>query len=1742
MAGVVTVQVDATDPEDTVGSLTVEVSIDGGTYMTAAWNGASSRYEFSWNTVAETDASHTIDAKATDTGFNVGNATQTTANVDNSNPDAYGTEVLADGPVAFWRLGELSGTSAGDATGTGHSATYQGSPSLGVTALADRTTDTAVDFDGVNDAVLLTDSVDINLGGPYSARTIELWFNADEVTSRQVVFEEGGLSRGISLYVLGGQLYGAAWNILNDGPGTPWGVVSVSTPVSAGQTYHAVLVLDDVGDNLELYVNGASADSVSGVGPLFIHGNDGAIGAMRQYASFHDTTANNDGLEFNGTIDEVALYNIVVDAAMVSRHYGLGSGDVTPTVSITSPADLATVSGTELVTLTATDPEDPVGSLTVEVSIDGGAFVPAVWNAGMTRYEYSWDTTLETDGVRTIDARATDSVLNVGNALQISVTVDNTAPDTVDITNPVHASTVSGLLLLKVDATDAIAPLGSLTVEVSIDGGAWQAAPWNTVDAYEFSWNTVLETDGSHLIDARATDTGGNTSNATQIMTTVDNVGNVPVVSITAPVPAETVSGNPYTVSVDATDDIDPVGSLAVEVSIDGGAFTAAAWNGATSRYELAWDTTLETEATHTVDARATDAGLNVGNAAQVGVTVDNDDAPAAAVTNPVDLSTVSGSVTVQVDATDTEDVAGSLTVEVSIDGGAFTAAAWNGATSRYELVWDTTLETDGAHTVDARATDSKAQTTNATQVSVTVDNVVDEPVVAITNPLDAGTVSGSVTIQVDATDDIDPVGSLAVEVSIDGGAFTAAAWNGATSRYELAWDTTLETEATHTVDARATDAGLNVGNAAQVGVTVDNDDAPAAAVTNPVDLSTVSGSVTVQVDATDTEDVAGSLTVEVSIDGGAFTAAAWNGATSRYELVWDTTLETDGAHTVDARATDSKAQTTNATQVSVTVDNVVDEPVVAITNPLDAGTVSGSVTIQVDATDDIDPVGSLAVEVSIDGGAFTAAAWNGATSRYELAWDTTLETEATHTVDARATDAGLNVGNAAQVGVTVDNDDAPAAAVTNPVDLSTVSGSVTVQVDATDTEDVAGSLTVEVSIDGGAFTAAAWNGATSRYELVWDTTLETDGAHTVDARATDSKAQTTNATQVSVTVDNTVPDMVDITNPVDASTVSGSVTVQVDATDVIAAAGTLTVEVSIDGAAFTAAAWNGATSRYELAWNTTLETDGVLTIDARATDDGGNLTDAAQVSVTIDNTAPSTVDITNPVDLSTVFGSVTVQVDAVDAVAAAGTLTVEVSIDGGAFSAAAWNGATSRYELAWDTNLETEGAHTIDARATDDGGNLANATQISVTVDNDDAPAAAITSPVAASTVSGTVTVQVDATDTEDGAGTLTVEVSIDGGAFTAAAWNGATSRYELAWDTTLTTDGVRTVDARATDSKTQTTNATQISVTVDNTAPSTVAITNPVDASNVAGTVIVQVDATDAIVAAGSLTVEVSIDSGAFAAAAWNGATSRYELSWDTTLIADGSHTVDARATDDGGNVTNATQISVDTGLAPEVLADGPVGYWRLGEASGTTAGDAAVPADDGTYVGAPTLGVTGLVSGIDTAVGFDGVDDTVTASLTGLSTTLRTVELWFSADTVVSRQVLAQVSNPASGVAVYLDGTDLWISSWNATQGTVSGSMTVAAGTTYHLVVVYDTAGTFEAYLDGSATAAITVAGATGTLGAAMDVTIGSVTADIEFHDGPGAGGNFFDGVIDEVAVYDTVLTTTRITAHNTAATAV
>jgi hypothetical protein len=217
--------------------------------------------------------------------------------------------------------------------------------------------------------------------------------------------------------------------------------------------------------------------------------------------------------------------------------------------------------------------------------------------------------------------------------------------------------------------------------------------------------------------------------------------------------------------------------------------------------------------------------------------------------------------------------------------------------------------------------------------------------------------VSGTATVQVNAADAQDAAGSLAAQVQIDSGAWQAATYNSSTSRYELSWNTTTVTNGGHMLTARATDSGTSTTTTASLSVTVNNvasNTAPVVSITSPSNGSTVVGSITIQVNATDAQDAAGTLSVQVQIDGGAWQAATYNGTASRYQLNWNTTTVSEGSHTIGARATDSGTFTTVATPISVTVDNVPDPPAAyslvhstssdrSNPHPLDGATISGN-------------------------------------------------------------------------------------------------------------------------------------------------------------------------------------------------------------------------------------------------------------------------------------------------------------------------------------------------------------------------------------------------------------------------------------------------------------------------------------------------------------------------------------------------------------------------------------------------------------------------------------------------------------------------------------------------------------------------------------------------------------------------------------------------------------------------------
>ncbi|MFX0091503.1 MAG: Ig-like domain-containing protein [Candidatus Hodarchaeota archaeon] len=95
-----------------------------------------------------------------------------------------------------------------------------------------------------------------------------------------------------------------------------------------------------------------------------------------------------------------------------------GGGDTTPpTVTITNPANGATVSGS--VSITA-DASDNVGVTYVQCRIDSGTWVDDTTSP----YSWTWDTTQSTDGPHTIDCRAWDAAGNYADD-SVTVTVDN---------------------------------------------------------------------------------------------------------------------------------------------------------------------------------------------------------------------------------------------------------------------------------------------------------------------------------------------------------------------------------------------------------------------------------------------------------------------------------------------------------------------------------------------------------------------------------------------------------------------------------------------------------------------------------------------------------------------------------------------------------------------------------------------------------------------------------------------------------------------------------------------------------------------------------------------------------------------------------------------------------------------------------------------------------------------------------------------------------------------------------------------------------------------------------------------------------------------------------------------------------------------------------------------------------------------------------------------------------------------
>ncbi len=223
-----------------------------------------------------------------------------------------------------------------------------------------------------------------------------------------------------------------------------------------------------------------------------------------------------------------------------------------------------------------------------------------------------------------------------------------------------------------------------------------------------------------------------------------------------------------------------------------------------------------------------------------------------------------------------------------------------------------------------------------------------------------------------------------------------------------------------------------------------------------------------------------------------------------------------------------------------------------------------------------------------------------------------------------------------------------------------------------------------------------------------------------------------------------------------------------------------------------------------------------------------------------------------------------------------------------------------------------------------------------------------------------------------------------------------------------------------------------------------------------------------------------------------------------------------------------------------AAEVLADTPVGYWRLDDASGTTA--TAVTGTDGQYEGDVALpGVAGVTRDGDIAFttvsaptsGVDGVsmarpvqDDLSVEFWFEATSGSGGSNQWWEASALVDDDQLGAADD--FGVSLSADGRVV------AGVGSSGYDVSVRSGPgltdgAWHYVVLTraELTGALELWVDGAQVDAAT--GGTGALIGNPTVTLGRYASNY---------GPPFTGTLDEVAMYGAVLSPAAMAAHRAA----
>ena len=167
-------------------------------------------------------------------------------------PSGYRDAVLADAPLAYWRLGESGGATAADSSGNGRIGTYVNAPTLGSPGLLPSDADTSVTFNGVDEHVSVQDAPVWNLTGDL---TVEALVNVTGGRNYRTIVAKHRASDDTSTFELRIYATNGRLQFVQKTTSGTYLTVTSNAVLTVGATYHVAVTKQ--GTTVRLYVNGA---------------------------------------------------------------------------------------------------------------------------------------------------------------------------------------------------------------------------------------------------------------------------------------------------------------------------------------------------------------------------------------------------------------------------------------------------------------------------------------------------------------------------------------------------------------------------------------------------------------------------------------------------------------------------------------------------------------------------------------------------------------------------------------------------------------------------------------------------------------------------------------------------------------------------------------------------------------------------------------------------------------------------------------------------------------------------------------------------------------------------------------------------------------------------------------------------------------------------------------------------------------------------------------------------------------------------------------------------------------------------------------------------------------------------------------------------------------------------------------------------------------------------------------------